>query len=57
MVANGRELHEFLEIATRYNDWSKSRIEKYGFVEGEDFATVSNILENGGKQNTHIFKI
>lgn len=56
-VANGRELHQFLEIATRYNDWSKSRIEKYSFIEDEDFITITENLVSGGKQNTHIFTI
>lgn len=56
-VANGRELHQFLDVATRYNDWSKARIDRYGFVENDDFITVTENLVSGGKQNTHIFKI
>jgi len=56
-VANGRELHQFLEVGSRYNDWSKARIDKYNFVEGEEFVTVTENLVSGGKQITHIFKI
>lgn len=56
-IVDGRELHEFLKVATRYNDWIKSRIEKYGFVENEDFSTLTEILVSGGKQNNHILKL
>ena len=37
-VVNARELHEFLGVGKRFADWITDRIEKYGFVEGEDFA-------------------
>ena len=37
----GRELHEFLGVTTRYNDWFPRMIE-YGFTEGKDF----NLLKN-----------
>lgn len=56
-IVDGRELHEFLKVATRYNDWIKSRVEKYGFVENEDFSTLTEILVNGGKQNNHTLKL
>ena len=35
-TVSGRELHAFLEIETRYNDWF-GRMLQYGFVEGVDF--------------------
>ena len=37
----GRELHEFLGVTTRYNDWFPRMVE-YGFTEGKDF----NLLKN-----------
>lgn len=37
-VVNARELHAFLEVGKRFADWVTDRIEKYGFVDGEDFA-------------------
>jgi anti-repressor protein len=37
-VVNARELHAFLGVGKRFADWVTDRIEKYGFVEGEDFA-------------------
>lgn len=36
----GRDLHEFLEIGTRYDTWF-GRMAEYGFVEGEDFGAVA----------------
>lgn len=45
-TVSGRELHEFLEINTRYGDWF-NRMKEYGFTEGEDF----NLLKNERVQN------
>lgn len=56
-VVNARELHGFLEINSKFADWIKNRIEKYGFVEGQDFITISNILENGGRTIEYILKL
>lgn len=36
----GRELHEFLEIGTRYDMWFNRMIE-YGFVENQDFGAIA----------------
>ena len=56
-LVSARELHEFLEVKTRYNDWVRNRIEKYGFVENEDFTTITKNLVNGGTETNHILKI
>lgn len=37
LLVSGRELHEFLEVKTKYADWMKRMIE-YGFVENVDFS-------------------
>lgn len=37
ILVSGRELHEFLEVKTKYGDWMKRMIE-YGFVENVDFS-------------------
>ena len=42
-TVNARELHEFLQVQTRFNDWIKVRIEKYGFIEGGDFKAITEI--------------
>lgn len=47
-TVNARELHSFLEVQSKFADWIKNRIEKYGFIENQDFATVSKNLESGG---------
>ncbi|NEZ46528.1 oxidoreductase [Clostridium niameyense] len=40
VIISGRELHEFLEVKTRYNDWF-SRMKEYGFVENIDFISIT----------------
>lgn len=47
---DGRELHEFLEVGSRFNDWIRNRVEKYGFIEGEDFRAITKNLVSGGQQ-------
>jgi anti-repressor protein len=39
-AVSGRELHEFLGIETRYNDWFPRMVE-YGFLEKQDFELVT----------------
>lgn len=53
-VVIARELHTFLEAQTRFNDWIASRIEKYGFVENQDFAsfTQKTVKPSGGRPST-----
>ena len=36
-LINARDLHESLQVGRDFSTWVKDRIEKYGFVEGEDF--------------------
>lgn len=56
-LVSARELHEFLEVKSRYNDWIKNRIEKYGFVENEDFVTFTKNLVSGGIETNCILKL
>lgn len=50
-TVNARELHAFLEVQTRFNDWIAARIEKYGFVENQDFVSFLKTTKkpNGGR--------
>ncbi|MEF2965085.1 phage antirepressor KilAC domain-containing protein [Paenibacillus sp. M1] len=48
-IVDGRELHEGLKVGTKYTDWIKERIRKYGFVENEDF--VITLTKTGERQN------
>lgn len=52
-LVNARELHQFLEVNSKYADWIKNRIEKYGFAENHDYITLSKNLENGGRTIEH----
>ena len=54
----GRELHEFLGVTTRYNDWFP-RMAEYGFIEGKDFYSfLSKTSETGGRPSTdHLLTI
>lgn len=38
-AVSARELHEFLEVGTRFNDWFP-RMCEYGFSEGQDFYSI-----------------
>lgn len=49
-AVSARELHQFLESKQDFSTWIKARIEKYGFVENQDFVTAPQIYgtANGG---------
>jgi len=49
-MVSGRELHEFLEVGARYNDWFPRMVE-YGFVEGIDFYSILS-ESTGGRPST-----
>lgn len=49
-TVNARELHDFLEVKSRFNDWINNRIRDFGFVENQDFVTVTKNLVSGGIQ-------
>lgn len=48
----GRDLHEALEIKSKYADWFKNMC-AYGFEKGKDFIAFSKNLENGGRTIDH----
>ena len=52
----GRELHEFLEVKSKYADWFKNMC-MCGFCENIDYISFSKILENGGKTKDHQLSI
>ena len=39
---NARDLHAFLEVQTRFNDWIRNRIAEYNFTQGIDFTASQN---------------
>ena len=48
-TVNARELHEFLEVKSKFADWFKNRVSEFGFIENSDFVSLSKILESGGR--------
>ena len=56
-LVSARELHEGLEVKSKFADWIKNRINKYGFEKDEDYTTLSKNLENGGKETDYIITI
>lgn len=52
-VVSGRELHEFLEVGTKYTQWFEDMV-KYGFVENTDFVTLSELSEK--KEGSRLVK-
>lgn len=47
-IVSARDLHEGLEINTRFNDWF-SRMVEYGFTEGKDFYSKMSKTSEGGR--------
>ena len=54
-TVNARELHSFLEVQTRYNDWIIRRISEYGFVEESDF--YSFFSKSSGGRPSRVYAI
>ena len=46
---DARELHQFLEIKSRFNDWITNQIRDFEFVKNKDFRSLTKNLVNGGK--------
>ena len=57
-TVNARNLHEFLEVGKVFAAWIQERIEKYDFVEGQDFVVRFPNLESeirGGQNRKEYF--
>lgn len=48
-TVNARELHEQLQVTTDFRHWIQRRIQKYGFIENQDFVTIGQNCPNGGR--------
>ena len=44
-TVNARELHAFLQSKQDFSTWIKNRVEKYGFVENQDFIKLHKKVE------------
>lgn len=49
-LVSGRELHEFLEVKTKFKDWFP-RMCEYGFVENEDYILVAQKRATNNPKN------
>jgi len=58
-LVSARELHEFLEVTERFQQWFDKRVVKYDFVENEDFTGVKifTLVNNGAKQELQDYAI
>lgn len=60
-VVSARDLHEFLEVGTRYNDWINKRVKEYGFIENIDFVAITQkkvtAQGNASEYIDHLLKI
>lgn len=48
-LVDARELHAFLGSKQEFPAWIKSRIEKYGFIDGQDYTTFDKIIKRGNR--------
>jgi phage anti-repressor protein len=48
-TTDARELHAFLGVPTKFNDWISRRIEEFSFVENSDFVLVTQKWETKGR--------
>lgn len=48
ITVSARDLHTFLEVDTRFNDWFP-RMCEFGFEEGKDFYSFLSKTQNGGR--------
>lgn len=59
-VVSGRQLHEALEVKTRYNDWF-NRMTEYGFIENQDYRAITQkrVTAQGNSTNQvdHVIKL
>lgn len=46
LTVSARDLHEFMEVKSRYNDWFRN-MAQYGFTEGEDYYYFSSNRSDG----------
>ncbi|MFS1538937.1 MAG: antA/AntB antirepressor family protein [Candidatus Phlomobacter fragariae] len=54
-TVNAHDLHTFLDIKSKFNNWIKNRIKEYNFIENLDFITpIKNLVGGGSKIDYYI---
>lgn len=56
-LVSARELHEFLEVKSRFNDWIENRIEKYEFIQNSDYTKILVECNRGQNKYDYILKL
>lgn len=46
---NARDIHEYLEIKTQFSTWIQRAIEKYDFIQDNDYSILNIANSNGGR--------
>ena len=56
-TVSARELHSFLEVATRFDDWISTRIKEYDFINNQDFVcfTENSVKPNDGRPSQEYY--
>ncbi|MBO0558949.1 hypothetical protein EXQ37_03700 [Clostridium botulinum] len=54
-IVSARELHEFLQVGSRFNDWISNRINKYDFQEDIDYTKI--LVQCNRGQNEYDYAI
>jgi len=49
-TVNSREVYAYLEVCTKYSMWIQRAIEKYGFVENEDYILTITLPKSGKRE-------
>jgi anti-repressor protein len=49
-VVSARELHSFLDSKQDFSTWIKNRIDKFGFIEDQDYTTFHKIVERAKRK-------
>ena len=57
-TVSARELHSFLESRQDFSNWIKNRIERYEFVENQDYISLNKKIERvvGGTVRIEYFE-
>ena len=55
-LVSAKELHKFLESKQDFTTWIKARIDKYGFIENEDF-TLHKFMVGKSIAHDYILKM
>lgn len=56
-LVSARELHEFLEVKSRFNDWIENRISKYEFIENSDYTKILVECVRGQNKYDYVLKL